>query len=44
MAVAILGGAVASTLVSLFVIPALYLNFGKGAALDETLDLKLHTA
>ncbi|MGH9036822.1 MAG: efflux RND transporter permease subunit, partial [Acidimicrobiia bacterium] len=34
MAVVVLGGLVTSTLVSLFVVPALYLRFGSGAAPD----------
>jgi Cu/Ag efflux pump CusA len=36
MAVFILGGLITVTIVSLFVVPALYLRFGAGA---ETLDL-----
>ena len=40
MAVVILGGLVTSTLLNLFVVPALYLRFGAGTAhVDETADL-----
>jgi Cu/Ag efflux pump CusA len=34
MAVAILGGIVTSSLLSLFVVPILYLRFGAGVALE----------
>ncbi len=44
MAVAILGGIVTSTAVTLGVIPALYLRFGAGAAAAGTLGLKPETA
>ena len=44
MAVAILGGMVASTLVTLCVIPALYLRFGSGAVAAGMLELKTQTA
>ena len=44
MAVAMLGGIVASTLVTLCVIPALYLRFGAGAVAAGTLDLTTHAA
>jgi hypothetical protein len=35
MAVVILGGLVTSTLLSLFILPALYLRFGRGTAALE---------
>jgi Cu/Ag efflux pump CusA len=39
MAVVILGGLVTSTLLSLFILPALYLRFGRGtAALEDEAD------
>ncbi len=44
MAVAVLGGMVASTLITLCVIPALYLRFGSGAVAAGTLELKTQTA
>jgi Cu/Ag efflux pump CusA len=37
MAVVILGGLVTSTLLNLYVVPALYLRFGAGQALPETI-------
>jgi Cu/Ag efflux pump CusA len=40
MAVSILGGVVASTLISLCVVPAMYLRHGAGALAAGTLDLK----
>ena len=44
MAVAIIGGMVASTLITLCVIPALYLRFGSGAVAAGTLELKTQPA
>jgi Cu/Ag efflux pump CusA len=44
MAVAIIGGVVASTLITLCVIPALYLRFGAGAVAAGTMELKTQTA
>jgi len=43
MAVVILGGLITSTLLSLFVLPALYLRFGRGATLleDESEDQEI---
>ena len=39
MAVVILGGLVTSTLLNLFVVPALYLRFGAGTAQSQALDM-----
>ena len=44
MAVAALGGILTSTLISLVVVPALYVRFGSGAASAARLDLKPATA
>jgi CzcA family heavy metal efflux pump len=43
MAVTMLGGIVASTLVALFMIPAVYLRFGTGASASRRLDLTSET-
>ncbi len=40
MAVAILGGLVTSTLLTLFMVPFLYLRFGAGAATADVLPMQ----